>query len=134
MWESRRVNVLGLRLDWIAASSLVFAEPKEHPDPISFLDFTVDGASLGERFNGEITSLTVHDPDFRTENLRRLTGAQIPLPTFEPRFYRTRVDRLLHRRGTPHAPHETAFRTVASDCTSVLVVTSTVECYRRGSR
>lgn len=74
-----------------------------------FLDFVVDGKSLGHRLGGEVTALTVDQPDFRTENLLRLDGADVPLPTFEPQFRRSRIDRLLGRRGAPVACHESAF-------------------------
>lgn len=79
------------------------------PQPEPFLDFLVDGRSLGHWFGGDTTALTVTDHEFRTTNLRRLLGEDIALPTFEPRFYRTRIERALGMRGTPYAPYESAF-------------------------
>lgn len=76
---------------------------------IPFLDFTVDGESLGDRFSGDMTALTVDDAAVRTECLRRLGGEPITLPSFRPEFHKTRLDRMLRLRGTPEAPHESAF-------------------------
>lgn len=82
-------------------------------NPLEFLDFTIDGASLRQMFNGpdDLTLLTADKSDSasRYESLERLLGISVPAPDFTPRCYRTRLDRLLRLRGTPYAASGTAF-------------------------
>lgn len=102
------MNVIGVVENSIEMS-WALGDPADHPDRIPFLDFTVDGRSLCDRFGGDITALHQLDPDFRTTNLQRLAGHPVPLPSFSPRFHRTPLDRLLRRRGAPFAFVESAF-------------------------
>jgi len=102
------VNVLGLTRDQIDMS-WAFANPKDVRNPVQFLDFTIDGVSLTAKFGGDLTALTVIESEFRIKNLQRLAGGDVPLPTLEPTFHQSRLDRLLRRRGIPIAFTESAF-------------------------
>ena len=81
--------------------------------PTEFLDFTIDGTSLRDLFNGpdDLTLLTVDEFDSasRHESMQRLLGVPVPAPDLTPRYARTPLDRWLRRRGTPYAPWATAF-------------------------
>lgn len=110
-----RVNVLGVRSAGLDQSD---GRSRAGADVYAWLDWTVDGKSLRSKYSQKGTDDTditllhardLEDEPFRTESLRRLRGDTLSPPTFEPRFYRTRLDRLLHRRGTPYAPAGTAF-------------------------
>lgn len=83
------------------------------PGPREFFDLTIDSRGLLEMFDGddEVTRLNSDwDSDrVRTEHLNRLMGQHVAPPDFAPRFHRTRLDRLLGRRGTPYAFSESAF-------------------------
>ena len=86
------------------------------------LEWTINGVPLGE-IVGDPTSTTplyaAADEDQRRELLLRLRGDRSDLPTFVPRFERTRLDRLLGRQGTPWAPFGPAFedgRVVLLEC------------------
>jgi hypothetical protein len=110
------VHVLGVQaahLDPQEAGS----RPSE--DGYSWLEWTVDGASLRSIYasagpgESAITMLQARDAEdepLRTESLLRLRGDDIPSPTFAPHYHRTRLDRLLHLRGTPVAPSGTAYQ------------------------
>lgn len=79
-----------------------------------FLEWTIDGLPLRDLHEFDPAGTTMLQPgaaheQLRTENLRRLRGEHLPLPVFEPRYHRTRLDQILHLRGTPHAPSGTAF-------------------------
>jgi hypothetical protein len=78
------------------------------------LEWTVDGELLRDIHDFDPSGITMLQPGahralLRTENLRRLRGDDIPPPVLEPRYHRTRLDRLLHLRGTPYAPSAVAF-------------------------
>lgn len=102
------MNVIGV-VEASIEMSWALGDPNDHPDRIPFLDFTIGGKRLCDRFGGDLTALTTLDPQFRMTNLRRLAGEVVPLPSFEPRFHRTPLDRLLRRRGAPYAFVESAF-------------------------
>ena len=82
-------------------------------NPLQFLDFTIDGCSLRDMFDrpDDLTLLTADSFDnaSRSESLQRLLGMQVAAPDFSPHFHRTRLERWLRMRGTPHAPWGTAF-------------------------
>lgn len=82
---------------------------------IDFLDWLIDGVSareLAAATSGHMTLLqdTPWVQEHRFDLLRRLRGDRLPVPTYTPTFHRTRLDRLLGRRGTPDAPFGAAFK------------------------
>ncbi|MCX6406983.1 MAG: hypothetical protein NTV28_08700 [Propionibacteriales bacterium] len=86
------------------------------------LEWTINGVPLRE-IVGDPSSMSplyvAADEDQRRELLLRLRGSRTDLPTFVPRFERSRLDRLLGRRGIPWAPFGPAFedgRVVLLEC------------------
>lgn len=82
-------------------------------NPTQFPDFTIDGASLRELFDGpdDLTLFAVDEFDAptRAESVKRLLGRLNAPPDLTPRFHRTRLDRWLHLRGEPYAYWAAAF-------------------------
>lgn len=102
------MNVLGLR----PVTHYVPAIFGGRCEDLTFLDFTIDGRSLGEVFPDSLenTALLADEHEFRTTNLRRLAGLPTPPPDFRPRFVeQSWLDRLLRRPREATAPYESAF-------------------------
>ncbi len=89
---------------------------------VAVLEWTINGVPLREIVDDPTSIPPLYagaDEDQRRELLLRLRGDRTDLPTFVPRFERSRLDRLLGRRGTPWAPFGSAFedgRVVLLEC------------------
>ena len=108
------MSTLGVRVAQLAPAG---AEPDVWEITYPWLEWTIDGVSLRSLYSPRpddrvVTMLRARDDDdgpMRSENLLRLRGDALAPPRFAPRFHRTRLDRLLHLRGTPYAAEGTAF-------------------------
>ena len=107
------MNTLGVRVAQLAPSG---TEADVWDFTYPWLEWTIDGASLRSMYSPRpddrvVTMLRARDNEdepMRSENLLRLRGDALAPPKSEPRFHRTKLDRLLHLRGTPYAAEGTA--------------------------
>ncbi len=64
-------------------------------DAIEYLGFTVDGVALNDLSSdaNNVTALGGMDEDFARENIRRMLGERVPMPDFEPRWFKVQSPR-----------------------------------------